>query len=143
MKPTVKTTIVELYTTSDGRKFEDYHEALAYQWFLDAEVPSVTSGRILDAIKADLEGFGERIGPILSRPSSEPAESGLDLNQVDPLREGEDASGAEPRELVYEALEGEAAQQTHEQQPKKRRGRPPGSKNKPKAVANGEGAVTT
>jgi hypothetical protein len=120
VKPKVQTKSIKRYTTSDAKEFGDKREAEAHESglnivrFLAGVVTGATGALVLEAILKDPDGFREVAGPLLRRPRTKRA------NAPQPLAQGASADVAP-----------------------KRRGRPPGSRNKPRAEGNGGVHATT
>jgi hypothetical protein len=121
VKPKIQTKSIKRYTTSDAKEFGDKREAERHEaglnmiQFLAGVVTGATGALVVDAIMKDPDGFREITGALLRRPRTR-------LTKL-----------AEPKPPVV-------AQSVADVAPK-RRGRPPGSRNKPRA--DGEGMQAT
>ena len=83
MKSNLQTKTVKLYTTADGREFQDKNEALAHQAvanviaFFQGVLDEAGAQGVLMAIKEDPDGFREVVGPLLRRPRGKRADAGV------------------------------------------------------------------
>jgi hypothetical protein len=118
VKPKIQTKSIKRYTTSDAKEFGDKREAERHEaglnmiQFLAGVVTGATGALVVDAIMKDPDGFREITGTLLRRPRTK-------LNKF-----------AEPTPPLV-------AQSTPDAAPVKRRGRPPGSRNRPRADSEG------